>query len=190
MTLWQDEKSSLRSSKRPKRECLARLAIHSKPLNSRIEVFKRDLKELRTTFGELKSKASEFDSQNTRSELLLGRRQPNSSAENPYSNSPSPAPQQLSRQQGALNERDFINRTDSQLDEYIQRGRDVLDNLLEQRGFLKDAQRKVLDSANTLGLSRQTIRFVERRTTQDKWIFYGGATTVFVCFWLIWRYLG
>jgi Golgi SNAP receptor complex protein 2 len=87
-----------------------------------------------------------------------------------------------------LREGDFLKRTEGQLDEYIGRGMAVLDNLVEQRGFLKDAQRKVLDAGNTLGLSRDTIRFIERRTTQDKYIFYGGAIFTLVCFWYIYRW--
>ena len=30
-----------------------------------------------------------------------------------------------------------------------------------------------MDAGNTLGLSRDTIRFIERRTTQDKYILWG-----------------
>jgi Golgi SNAP receptor complex protein 2 len=40
----------------------------------------------------------------------------------------------------------------------------VLENLVEQRGILKGTQRRLLDAANTLGLSRETIGWVERRT--------------------------
>ena len=36
-----------------------------------------------------------------------------------------------------LREGDFLRRTEGQLDEFIGRGMSVLDNLVEQRGFLK-----------------------------------------------------
>jgi len=36
-----------------------------------------------------------------------------------------------------LRETDFLKRTEGQLEEYIGRGMAVLDNLVEQRGFLK-----------------------------------------------------
>ena len=36
-----------------------------------------------------------------------------------------------------LRENDFLRRTEGQLDEFIGRGMAVLDNLVEQRGFLK-----------------------------------------------------
>jgi len=43
----------------------------------------------------------------------------------------------LTREEGMLREGDFLKRTEGQLDEFIGRGMAVLDNLVEQRGFLK-----------------------------------------------------
>jgi Golgi SNAP receptor complex protein 2 len=39
----------------------------------------------------------------------------------------------------------------------------VLDNLVDQRNMLKGTQRRLLDTANTLGLSRDVIGWIERR---------------------------
>jgi DNA-binding XRE family transcriptional regulator len=39
----------------------------------------------------------------------------------------------------------------------------VLDNLVDQRNMLKGTQRRLLDSAHTLGLSRDVIGWIERR---------------------------
>ena len=41
--------------------------------------------------------------------------------------------------------------------------RAVLDDLVEQRTVLKGTQRRLLDAANTLGLSRDVIGWIERR---------------------------
>jgi Golgi SNAP receptor complex protein 2 len=38
----------------------------------------------------------------------------------------------------------------------------------------KNAQRRILDIANSLGLSTSVLKFIERRGVQDKWILYGG----------------
>ncbi len=113
-----------------------------------------------------------------RAELL---RRPQST-ENPYETV------KRSRQDGFLNERDQLQHADSQLDQFLQRGRDVLENLVEQKGLLKRVQGGLLSSANSLGLSRKTIQMVERRTTQDKWIFFGGALFTLVCFWYIYKW--
>jgi len=76
------------------------------------------------------------------------------------------------------------------LDEFLAQGREVLDNLVDQRKILKGTHRRLLDAANTLGLSRDVIGWIERRSTQDMYIFIAGAVFTFFCFYLIWHYLG
>ncbi|RKP12213.1 hypothetical protein BJ684DRAFT_11830 [Piptocephalis cylindrospora] len=80
-------------------------------------------------------------------------------------------------------ERAFADATESQLDDFLAQGRAALNNLVEQRSMLKGAQRRVLDAANTLGLSRNVIQYIERRSTQDKYIFFAG---LFTCIFLMW----
>lgn len=67
------------------------------------------------------------------------------------------------REDHALREHSFIQNTDSRLDEFIAHGRAVLDDLTEQRNVLKGTQKRILDAANTLGLSRDVIGWIERR---------------------------
>jgi Golgi SNAP receptor complex protein 2 len=57
-----------------------------------------------------------------------------------------------------------LQESENNIDNYIAQGRAVLENLVEQRGMLKGTKRKLLDAANTLGMSRETIGWVERRT--------------------------
>ncbi|WRT66414.1 uncharacterized protein IL334_003370 [Kwoniella shivajii] len=68
------------------------------------------------------------------------------------------------REDFALREHSFLQESENHIDQYIAQGRAVLENLVEQRGLLKGTRRKLLDTANTLGLSRETIGWVERRT--------------------------
>lgn len=63
-------------------------------------------------------------------------------------------------------------------------------DLGDQRETLKGTQRKLYSVANTLGISGDTIRMVERRAKQDKWIFYGGVVIFFAFCWLVIHYLG
>jgi len=63
----------------------------------------------------------------------------------------------------ALDEHSFIQNTDSRLDEFLAQGREVLDNLVGQREVLKGTRKRLLDTASTLGLSRQVIGWIERR---------------------------
>lgn len=82
-----------------------------------------------------------------------------------------------------------MGRANEQLDDYLDRGRAVLADLGEQRAMLKNTQKKLYSVANTLGVSRDTIRMIERRASQDKWIFYGGVVIFFVFCYLVLKWL-
>lgn len=82
-----------------------------------------------------------------------------------------------------------MSSTNAALDEYLERGRAVLVDLGDQREMLKGTQKKLYSVANTLGVSGDTIRMVERRAKQDKWIFWAGAIVFFGFCWLVIHYL-
>ncbi|KIM69192.1 hypothetical protein SCLCIDRAFT_103665 [Scleroderma citrinum Foug A] len=182
----------------------------------RVQKFRADYAELKSQFEKVKNEVSRSRRLITaaqRNELLHGApsglQSPSGSdarrrftsghfndngdssqhSESPF-RMPTPLPNQTLREHHALNEHSFIQSTDTRLDEFIAQGREVLDNLVDQRNVLKGTRRRLLDAANTLGLSREAIGWIERRSTQDMYIFLGGAVFTFVCFFLIWRYLG
>jgi Golgi SNAP receptor complex protein 2 len=97
--------------------------------------------------------------------------------------------QTASRESHALREQDFFQRGNAQLDEYLERGRAVLGDLGAQREVLKGTQKKLYSVANTLGVSGDTIRMVERRAKQDKWIFGAGVIIFFASCWLVLHFL-
>lgn len=88
-----------------------------------------------------------------------------------------------------MGENSFFNKTSEQLDEFLDRGRAVLGDLGQQRDMLKGTQRRLYTVANTLGISGDTIRMVERRAKQDKWIFWGGVVVFFLFCWLVIHFL-
>lgn len=94
------------------------------------------------------------------------------------------------RESHALREHSFIQQTEAQLDAFIAQGREVFGNLVEQRGILKGTQRRLRDAATTLGLSRDVIGYIERRSTQDNIIFAVGALFTLVCFYYIYKWFG
>lgn len=61
------------------------------------------------------------------------------------------------RESHALREHSFIQNTEAQLDAFIAQGRSVLGNLVEQRSVLKETRKRLLDAANSVGLSRELI---------------------------------
>ncbi|KAF9227265.1 V-snare-domain-containing protein [Gyrodon lividus] len=110
-------------------------------------------------------------------------------SESPF-RAPTSLPNSTLREHHALHEHTFIQNTEAKLDEFLAQGREVLDNLVDQRNVLKGTQKRLLDAANTLGLSRDVIGWIERRSTQDMYIFLGGAVFTFFCFYVIWSSLG
>ena len=51
--------------------------------------------------------------------------------------------------------------------------------------FSADAQRRLLSAANTLGMSRGTIQFIERRSRGDMYVLLFGAVGTLVSFWCV-----
>lgn len=88
-----------------------------------------------------------------------------------------------------MRENTFFNKTSEQLDEFLDRGRAVLGDLGQQRDMLKGTQRRLYTVANTLGISGDTIRMVERRAKQDKWIFWAGVVIFILFCWLVIHFL-
>lgn len=183
----------------------------------RVQKFRSDYTEFRTQFEKIKAEALERQAASQRAELITASGTPNSPSDTrrrfqttaPQSTlhpdlRPTNQSEQVSespfrsaspydnygREFRALDEHSFIQNTDSRLDEFLAQGREVLDNLVDQRKILKGTHKRLLDTANTLGLSRQVIGWIERRSTQDMYIFIGGAIFTFFCFYLIWHYLG
>lgn len=81
-------------------------------------------------------------------------------SESPFSNSGG----NDARTDHALNEHTFIQKSENAIDDYLMQGKAVLDNLVEQREVLRRTNRGLRGVGETLGLSRETIGWVERRT--------------------------
>lgn len=145
--------------------------------------------------------------QQNRTELFGRRPHHTSTPENPYSR-PIPqasafapasgtqgglsfgsSPQDATREPHALREQSFLSSTNTTLDEYLERGRAVLGDLSQQREMLKGTQKKLYSVGTTLGISGDTIRMVERRAKQDKWIFWAGVIVFFLFCWLVLHFL-
>ncbi|KAH8882884.1 V-snare-domain-containing protein [Thozetella sp. PMI_491] len=182
----------------------------------RIRNFRTELSEFRTQFDSLKAARDDAVHTQNRTELLGRRPFAANTPENPYANASVPTASgygmaagvtrharsqsgaegglgmggnDVTREGHALREQNFFNSTNSALDEYIARGQAVLGDLGAQRDMLKNTQKRLYSVGNTLGISGDTIRMIERRAMQDKWIFWGGVI-IFVLFcWLVLHYL-
>ncbi|KAL1919728.1 uncharacterized protein VTP21DRAFT_1659 [Calcarisporiella thermophila] len=158
------------------------IAVKREKALNQVAKFRDEFQDSKLKFEQLKKDESKEAMTRDRQELLERRRSRQTfvMAEHPYQ---SPA------MNHTLREHSFVNSTEQQLDSFISRAQDVLEDLRGQHGILKSTQRKMLDAANTLGLSGSVIRYIERRTTEDKWIFLGGIVITILIMWAIWYYL-
>ncbi|XP_041974535.1 probable Golgi SNAP receptor complex member 2 [Aricia agestis] len=75
------------------------------------------------------------------------------------------------------------------VDEMLQTGSNILETLKYNRETLKGAHRRMIDLANTLGLSNATISLIERRVAQDKYVLFGGMLVTLTVIVLVIIYL-
>ncbi|KAK7398406.1 Protein transport protein bos1 [Neonectria punicea] len=172
----------------------------------RVKRFREDLSDFRSQVDSLRKTRDDAQHQSNRAELL-GRRPYNATPENPYANIPTTThstfqPRHQTQQQPmttgagdnaredhAFREQSFFANTNQALDDYIARGQAVLGDLGQQKEMLKSTQKRLYSVANTLGVSGDTIRMVERRAREDKWIFFAGVIVFFLFCWLVLHYL-
>ncbi|PYH89567.1 dihydrolipoamide acetyltransferase component of pyruvate dehydrogenase [Aspergillus ellipticus CBS 707.79] len=173
----------------------------------RVKNFRSELSDYRQHFDRLRKEREEAQSVTNRNELLGRRPHHTATPENPYAQPSLPqtsafgnpssrsglsfgaSPADYTRETHALREQSFLANTSTQLDEFLDRGRAVLGDLGQQREVLKGTQRRLYSVANTLGVSGETIRKVERRAKQDKWIFWGGVLIFFLFCWGVLHFL-
>ncbi|KAJ2397693.1 protein transport protein bos1 [Coemansia sp. RSA 2559] len=91
---------------------------------------------------------------------------------------------------GPQNEDAFWERSEHALDGFIAQGLASLESLREQRGFLDNARRRIMNADSTLGLSRTVITYINRRTTQDKVILVAGMVATCFGIYVIIHYIG
>lgn len=67
-----------------------------------------------------------------------------------------------------------MNNAHRGVDDMISTGSNVLESLRNQRELLKGARNKMVSIGSTLGLSDHTMRLIERRVTEDKYVMFAG----------------
>lgn len=76
------------------------------------------------------------------------------------------------------------------VDDMLMTGHGVLDGLRTQRETLKGAHKRILDIGNTLGLSNHTMKLIEKRISEDKYVLFGGmGVTLFVIILIIYYFV-
>lgn len=88
----------------------------------------------------------------------------------------------------AMGHQESLTRVNSHLDSILSQGAEIIGGLQHQGSALKGIKKKVLDVANTLGMSNTVIRMIERRGQQDKMFMFGGMLLTCIFMILVIRY--
>lgn len=67
-----------------------------------------------------------------------------------------------------------MNNAHRGVDDMISTGSGILESLRNQRELLKGARNKMVSIGSTLGLSDHTMRLIERRISEDKYVMLAG----------------
>jgi len=81
-----------------------------------------------------------------------------------------------------------LDRANKSAFELQDMGESILSALQDQRQNLKAIHRKILDVANSIGLSRALLRVIERRQLVDKIIVYCGMIITSIILFILWYY--
>lgn len=66
----------------------------------------------------------------------------------------------------------------------------MLTSLKDQRSKLTGARKRMMDIGSTLGLSNHTMKLIERRVQEDKWVMIVGmVVTLLIIGLIIWFFL-
>lgn len=154
----------------------------------RLEKFQADLAQFQHKFDTLRHQREMLLQAESRQELM-GRR--NANSENPYGQvdenlSENGQRSHLGYLEGLYKEKQSLGRGSQQLDMILEMGQNALGDLVDQNETLRLMGAKFEQSLMTLGVSQGTIRRVERRAKQDKWIFWALVVVFFVlCYFII-----
>lgn len=161
---------------------------------TRLNKFQEDLGNFNKKFNDLKLQRENIIQESNKQELMGRRNVHHSTSGNPYNEEQQyeqqqQQQQQLSAQESLYNERQSLSRGTQQLDHILEMGQQTFEDIVEQNETLRKLATKFEEGLVTLGVSQGTIRTIERRAKQDKWLFWGGVIGMCLIFWLILKWL-
>lgn len=76
------------------------------------------------------------------------------------------------------------------IDDMLNHGQNILENIRSQGSRLKGVRKQILDMGNTLGLSNHTMKIIEKRISEDKYVLYiGMVVTLLIIFIFIYYFV-
>lgn len=168
---------------------LVKLSGADEKHQARLQKFQADVAQFAGKFDTLRQQRENLIDADLRLELMgrRGHADGGVNLDNPYEASLASGQEQtLLYLEGLYKEKQSLGRGSQQLDMILEMGQSALDDLVEQNETLKKLGMKFEQSLMTLGVSQGTIRRVERRARQDKWIFWFMLVVFFVaCYYIV-----
>ncbi|AMD20185.1 HDL559Wp [Eremothecium sinecaudum] len=88
--------------------------------------------------------------------------------------------------EGLRREQSIFERGNAKLDSILQMGQESLEEIIEQNRILQKVQQKMLKSLRTLGVSNETIDFINKRVFRNKVVFWTALVLMFVgCYFVM-----
>lgn len=136
--------------------------LHREQSKMKFDQLKYDSKHLESALQSAKQRRYRKEqAANEREQLLQTRFNPN--------------PATMVNLDFSVNQNNAMHRAHRGVDDMLLQGSNTLENLRTQRETIKGARKRILDMANTLGLSTHVMRMIEKRASQDKVILIGGV---------------
>jgi len=126
----------------------------------RVEQLKYDLQHLNAALQSQLNRAATLQRERTDRDELLNTKFTTNAASNESETS--------ILINNAMGHQESLTRVNSHLDSILAQGAELMSGLQHQGSTLKGVKKKVLDVANTLGMSNTVIRMIERRGEGDK----------------------
>lgn len=153
----------------------------------KLSAFRQDVGQFKRRFQELKRLREEATHEFNRSELLNRRPQ---ASDNPYENQQSAQAQPMAYREGLQREHNTLERGNIQLDQILAMGQESFEELVASNQIIQQIGQKLTGTLGTLGMSQGTIRLIERRAKEDKYVFWGCMIVFFVCCYYIYKWFG
>ncbi|KAG4088172.1 hypothetical protein H8356DRAFT_1281081 [Neocallimastix lanati (nom. inval.)] len=151
----------------------------------RAEKIQREYQLLQDSFNRWKQKQLAKKNEEKKREMLLRRQDGTSYQQQQQQQNPYLPPMDYFNHESSV-----LHRSGKQIDDYISMSKSALQELYDQKNILKKSKTTMLNIANTLGVSQTVIRYIDTRTTQDKWILFAGIMITVFLMWLIVHYFG
>jgi Golgi SNAP receptor complex protein 2 len=87
---------------------------------------------------------------------------------------------------------DFSQRLDTthaHVDGFLEQARLTLTSLQFQGSTLKNIRKKMISMGNMLGLSSTVIHSIERRSSSDWWLLFGGMLVTLILMFVLYKWL-